>query len=440
MFEQENDQLGMENAELIKVEVGDLKIGMYVSKLDRPWLETRFWFQGFELRTQNDIEAVRSQCLYVYVDAKKKMGVEPVRPRTIQRVQEPYKAQPSAAYNASIRFHDFQNRTEQALARLQINQARVLHRHTSHVVSGFMEEARFGRSINTLLAKKTVARCVDTLFEAPNTLMLMTQLKEKDAYTAQHSMNVCIFSIAIGRQMGLSKLELNNLGLCGMMHDMGKMVIPIGILDKPARLTQYEMQIMQSHATEGKLLLTQTQGMELEAIQVAYMHHERLDGVGYPCQLRAWEITPYAQMVAIADIYDAMTSNRVYQKGMSHLEAIKVLTDSAQEGHLNLQYTQKFIECLGVYPVGCLVELASGESGLVLEVNPLTKLKPKIMIVTDANKTPCNEFILDLSMMSENSGGPVYTIKRIMPADECPVDLFKYYASGLVKGFDFLKE
>jgi hypothetical protein len=169
-----------------------------------------------------------------------------------------------------------------------------------------------------------------------------------------------------------------------------------------------------------------TSGISPEAIDVAHMHHERLDGNGYPNQLTDEHITPYSRMVAIVDLYDAVTSDRVYQKGRSHIEALKILHESAANGHTDPLLTTKFVECLGVYPAGSIVELNTGETAIVLEVNPRAKLKPRIVIVQDSQNNPCNEYVVDLAMTSL----PL-SIRKVKRSDECGVDLFKYYNNGL---------
>ncbi len=402
--------------ELVQIDVKNLKIGMYVSKLDRPWLETNFLFQGFELKTQADIEAVQKQCEFVFIDVAKQAKV----PQYVSR---------SSAYTK-----DYLDRVQPPQKRSSFNQeikkAEHIYRRTSSLVKSFMEEVQFGRPINAVAAKQAVAYCVDSVLNSPDALMLMTQLKRRDEYTAQHSMNVCIFSIALGRQINLSVEELNNVGLCGMLHDMGKMLVPMEILNKPGRLGPEEMPIMQSHTVKGWSLLLKTSGIYAGAVDVAHMHHERLDGGGYPRKLTAEQITPYARIVAIVDMYDAVSSDRIYQKGRSHLEAIKILTD-ATETHLDSGLTMKFIECLGIYPAGSLVELASGEVALVLEVNPKAKLKPRILILQDKANKPCAEHMVDLAMVSQNPDGRQYTIKRVLRPDECGIDLIKYYEGGL---------
>lgn len=409
----------IDSVELVQIDVKDLKIGMFVSKLDRPWLETNFWFQGFEIKNQADIDAVQKQCEYVFIDVAKQTKV----PQYVAR---------GTAYTPDFLEH-VQPPASRTSFNHEIHRAEVIYSKTSNLVKNFMEEVKFGRPINALAAKKAVAYCVDSVLNAPDALMLMTQLKNRDEYTAQHSMNVCIFSIALGRQINLSVEELNNVGLCGMMHDMGKLQVPLEILNKPGRLTPEELRVMQSHTSKGWKILLETHGMYAGAVDVAFTHHERLDGNGYPRHLKAEQITPYARIVAIADAYDAISSDRVYKKGQTHLESIKILTDASADGHLDSGLTMKFIECLGIYPAGSLVELSSGEVGMVIEVNPKAKLKPKVLMLLDKTKQHCNHYIADLALLGQNVDGQQFSIKKVMRADECGIDLLEYYQSGLLQ-------
>lgn len=412
-------QFELDTLKRVQVNVKDLKIGMYVSELDRPWLETNFWFQGFELKNQADIEAVQKQCDFVYIDTTVKTQVPRYESKTT-----PYTRDYLEHQRSSERRPKFNQ---------EFKKAEFIHHKSSILVKSFMEEVKFGRPINVVAAKEAVANCVDSILTAPTALMLMTRLKNRDEYTAQHSMNVCIYAIALGRQLNLSNVDLNNVGMCGMMHDMGKMLVPLEVLNKPGRLTPEELTIMQNHTINGWQILINTVGMYAGAVDVAYMHHERLDGNGYPRKLRAEQITPFARMVAIADMYDAVSSDRVYQDGRPHLDAVKILTDASRNGHLDPGLTMKFIECMGIYPVGSLVELTTGEVGMVVEIYPKAKLKPKIMMLQDANKKPCNEFVIDLSMLSHNDNGQQYGIKKVMRPEDCGIDLFKYHKAGLLE-------
>ncbi len=412
---QDDNYFVIESTEQKKIDVNDLKIGMFVSALDRPWLQTNFLFQGFELKTPEDIEAVQQQCEYVYIDTTKETKVERFNKfNTAYSLDYLEKAIPPKP------------RTD---IKHEIKSAVTVHRKTSNLVKTFMEEVKFGKPINAMAAKVVVNNCVESILNSHNALMLLTQLKKRDEYTAQHSMNVCIFSIALGRQINLSTPELNKVGLCGLMHDMGKMLIPNEILNKPGRFTAEELEIMKQHTSKGYRLLLNTADMLGSAIDVAHMHHERLDGKGYPRQLTAERISHYAKIVAITDMYDAITSDRVYQNGRSHLDAIKLLTESSMNGHLDSGLTMKFIECLGIYPVGSVVELTSGETGLVIEIHAKAKLKPKILMLKDQNNKTCNPFVIDLSLDSYRQ----YGIKKILRAEECDIDLVRHYQNGLLE-------
>jgi HD-GYP domain-containing protein (c-di-GMP phosphodiesterase class II) len=248
-------------------------------------------------------------------------------------------------------------------------------------------------------------------------------------------MNVCILAIALGRHINLSIKELNNVGLCGMMHDMGKMSVPLGILNKPGKLEPDELKIMQNHPELGWKLLMSSNDMYGGAIDVAYSHHERLDGTGYPRKLSAEKITPYTRIVAIVDMYDAITSDRIYQNGRTHLDAIDIMTKMCGT-HLDPGLTYKFIECLGIYPPGCIVEMSNGEIAIVVEANQKKRLKPKIILLLDEDKKARPERMVDLSKIDLDASGQEYRIVKIVRADEYDIDLNKYYHNRIIeKGF-----
>ncbi len=270
---------------------------------------------------------------------------------------------------------------------------------------------------------------------SPDAILWLSQLKNKDQYTAQHSLNVCVLSIVLGRHIGFSEINLNNVGLCGMMHDMGKMLVPLEILNKPGKLEPEEMAIMQSHTTLGYELLKSSLDMNPSAIETSLTHHERLDGKGYPRQLNDKKISHFTRIVTIADLYDAISSDRVYQKGRTHLETTKILVDLGGS-HLDSMLVIKFIESIGIYPPGTFVELTNGAIALVIEIHENMRLRPKVLLLLDEDKNPVPEMVLDLSAMPEDSSGQLYTIKRIVRAEDYRIDASKYYQEGVLqKGF-----
>jgi HD-GYP domain-containing protein (c-di-GMP phosphodiesterase class II) len=403
--------------------VSQLTIGMYVIELDRPWLETPFQFQGFEIKSKAEIQAIRNVCEYVYIDLTKKK-----------------KGAPNAKISSPSSIHSFlaYGPPPQKLGEFEheINRAAEVYEETEIVISDFMEKIAKGGGIDTKLAKQAVAACVNSVLHSPDAMLWMTQLKNKDKYTAQHSMNVCVLSIVLGRHLNLSEMALNNVGLCGMMHDMGKMLVPLEILNKPGVLEPHEMQIMQSHTNLGYELLKSSQDMYPGAIEVAWTHHERLDGKGYPRQISNNTISHFSKIVTVVDMYDAITSDRVYQKGRTHLEATNILTNMSGS-HLDPLLVIKFIESLGVYPPGCVVEMTNGSIAIVVEVNEKMKLRPKIIILLDEDKNVVpEEVVLDLSKMVTDRSGDFYTIKGIVKAEDWNIDSSKYYQEGVLqKGF-----
>lgn len=410
------------SSEKVRISVKDLELGMYVAELDKPWLDSPFLFQGFELVTEADIKSVQDECKFVYVDVTKQNT----------RLKSPRIKNLSFTSNwlersrPQIRPQVFEEAFEGA---------EIAYHATSNLIMEFMDDVRLGRTVNTNAAKQVVSQCVDSILHSPNALMWMTQLKSKDAYTSQHSMNVCILSIALGRQVNLSVEELNLLGLCGMMHDMGKMRIPLDILNKPEKLNSKEFNVMKTHTTEGWKLLMSSHDMYEGAIDVAHSHHEKLAGGGYPRKLDDQNITPYTRMVAIADMYDAITSDRIYKEGANHLEAINQLT-KASGHHLDPGLVIKFVECLGIYPPGCIVEMSSGEIAIVIEVNPEKKIKPKIIILLDEEGKPIPERVVDLAKLDLDASGNIYRITKIVRAADYAINVRKFYENDLIgKGF-----
>jgi HD-GYP domain-containing protein (c-di-GMP phosphodiesterase class II) len=396
-----------------KIDVCDLKVGMYVSQLDKPWLESSFLFQGFELKNQADIDAVRKECEFVYIDVEKQ-NIVPIFSRQYKQ----------APYLTTGTLEKKRHSPQKTSFIQEIEHANQAYEKTSDLVRSFMQDVQLGKAINVAIAKKVVAECVDSVLHAPDALLWMTQLKRRDMYTAQHSINVSILSIALGKHLNLDIAELNNLGLCGMMHDMGKMKVPLEILNKPSKLEPAELKIMQAHPLFGRRLLMSSKDMYPGAIDVALSHHERLDGKGYPYQLSDAQITPYNRIVTIADMYDAISSDRVYQKGRSHLEAINIMTKMCGT-QLDTRLTYKFIECMGIYPAGSIVELHSGEIAVVIEVNPQHKLKPKILLLLDENKQRQSLQLIDL-LLTDGFDVSERTIKNVIKADQYNIDLNEY--------------
>ncbi len=390
---------------LIKLHVYELQIGMYVSRLEIPWEQSPFLMQGFDLKTQADIKAVQDVCDYVFIDPS-------------------YQKQTHG---------DALTRNSGTEKQLNFSQAFAVSQHTyqqtSHLVKDLMDDVRFGNTLNTEAAKAAVADCVDRIIENSDAMALLTQLKNKDEYTQQHSLNVCILAIMLGRYQKKSIADLNNLGICALLHDMGKMKVPLEILNKPGKLTDQEMRLMEAHTTWGRDVIMSARGVFSGAVDVAYGHHEKLNGSGYPRGIKAQGISEYTRLVAIVDAYDAITSDRVYQKGRLHLEAINILTRS-RETHFDAGMVIQFIDCIGIYPVGNLVEMSNGEVAVVIEKNTKSKTRPKVLLLLDAEKKPLQHQIVDLAAEAKDTSGETYRIHKVLHSDAYGIDLKKLHEQG----------
>ncbi|MCX7068568.1 MAG: HD-GYP domain-containing protein [Methylococcales bacterium] len=420
----ERDDVNYSSLTKIRVPVDQLAIGMYVTELDRPWVETSFLFQGFEIKTEAELRAVKDICDYVYIDSTKRRKIVQTPVKAKKKVFASEKPLEIPSYGAPPKkLGQFEK---------EFSRAEKAYDNAEAVVSDFMRVVENGGGIDSVLAKNAVSECVESVLHSPDAMLWLSQLRNKDQYTAQHSLNVSILSIVLGRHINISVADLNRVGLCGMMHDVGKLLIPPEILHKSGLLDEEETRTMKTHTRLGYNLIKSSDNMNSSVAITALTHHEQLDGRGYPRRLQENGISHFTKIVSIANAYDSMTSDKGYQKGKTHLEATHILTNLAGT-HFDPMLVVKFIESIGVYPPGSLVEMTNGCVAMVVEVHDHAKLRPKVAIILDEEKNPVSERIIDLSSMAKDKRGNVYTIKNIIKAKDWNVDVSKYYREGLLQ-------
>ncbi|OGI50022.1 MAG: hypothetical protein A3E57_05590 [Candidatus Muproteobacteria bacterium RIFCSPHIGHO2_12_FULL_60_33] len=374
-----------------KLEVQQLKLGMYVRELDRPWRETPFLFQGFEISSQNEIRELQRYCRHVYIDTpetyQKPVPRTPAEKAVAEEVLRHKKVERDLLIKVASHpllkpvYHD-QTNLEQ-----EIEAVREIHRETRELVYTLLEDVRLGNNINSLAAKKVVGGMVESVIRNPDALTSFAQLKKKDEYTAQHSMRVCILALSFGRHLGLERHELNLLGIGALLHDIGKMKVPNEILNKPGKLNDYEYALMKSHVPRGVEILDKSSGIPRPAIEVARCHHERYSGAGYIGGLKGDEIGLFGMIGGIVDCYDAISSDRAYHTGMSAHAALKKMYEwRHRDFHSGL--VEQFIQCMGIYPIGSVVELNTGEVGVVVTMNRVRRLKPRVTLVLQPDFHP----------------------------------------------------
>jgi len=374
----------------VKLPADCIEIGMHITKLDRPWTEIPVLLQGLTIETPDDIDMIRDHCVYVYIEIEKEFWLE-------LGLGEEEKVYPG--FREKVDIHK------------ELPIAHITMQETSAHVDDVLDSLRAGETFDIDASKKVIQGCVKSILSNANALLWLTQIKEQEKYTAEHSMRVGILAIAFGQFLGLKNKDLELLGLCGMLHDVGKADIPEDILNKPARLTRIEFDIMKDHAMLGKRILEKLKSVDKVILDTAHYHHERLDGKGYPEQLNASFLHQFIRMISIVDVYDAITSARPYKDGSPAFDALKILF--AERGkHFDNELVEAFIRMIGLYPSGTLVEMTNGEVGIVVSANPDARLRPKVELVLTSDKKVRSSYIIDLTSGVTDSQGNTYVIKE----------------------------
>ncbi|TLX61983.1 HD-GYP domain-containing protein [Stutzerimonas nosocomialis] len=380
-----------------RVDVARLELGMYVCELDRPWSETTFLFQGFPLLRLSDLNAVRKRCDYVYVDDTRRVALNPIEQSA------PVALKPTAR----------RERVREPLY-AEIDHARTAFQDSSLVLGELLADVQQGRPIDTSACQAAVRRNLESLLRNESAMLWLTRLKDQDVYTSLHCLSVSIMAMGFGNHLQLSDAELELLGLGGLLHDVGKVRIDPDVLNKPGKLTAEEFAHVKLHPVFGYEALKGQADIPVAAAQAAYGHHERLDGKGYPQGVAERQIPFMTRIITIVDAFDAITSHRSYDKP----RPVQVAFDILREGsgtQFDSKLVRDFIQWLGVFPVGTLVELHTGEVALVLEKHDRLQLRPRVVVLRDADKQPCEPRYLDLARICVDAEGHPYRISNGLP-------------------------
>jgi len=405
-------------SKVVKMHVGELRVGMYVSELDKDWLDTPFIMQGFLLEEQDDIDIVSEYCEYVYVMTD-----------YTESALSPLSSNEGTATQARPRGDVF---APEVSVQEEHRKTYKTFRAARSLTKTLLDDIRLGGALDGTAARSMVNDCVQSVIRHPDALLWMAKIRDEREYTAEHCLNVCILAIAFGRQLGIDEDELHNLGMCGLLHDVGKMRVPQEIVDKPASLTPKEMRLMKAHTVHGRNLLLASSNIYTGAIDVAYSHHEKIDGTGYPRKLPGHGISRYSRIIAIVDAYDAMTADRCYSRAKTSTEALKIIYTEKGK-HFDEQLAIKFIETIGLYPAGAIVELYSGEVGIVMESNPRLRHLPRVILLLNENKRQCEkEQVKDLAHIETGELPRKYLIKQVWRDGSFGLRLREYQKKGLV--------
>ncbi|MFT4818222.1 MAG: HD-GYP domain-containing protein (c-di-GMP phosphodiesterase class II) [Marinobacter psychrophilus] len=433
----------------LEIDVSELRLGMHVIRLDCVWEDTAFLFQGFIIQSRDEIDALQIQCRKVVIEGKVKRELDKIPQGPLDRPNTAYfqrfstdSGNTGTTKKSGKKSHSNAQRSARRatyINKVDVNtEIRTVTRHYAEaksVAAGIMAGLRVGRTLDINRAREVVNNCVDSILRNNDALLLLTKLKQKDNYTAEHSLNVSILSAAFGKRLGLLEEEIRTLGLCGLLHDIGKTKVPLEILQKSGGLTPQEYCIMQNHANWGRDMLMALPKVVHATIDVAYNHHERLDGRGYPRGLVDHQIPYNAKIVAIADTYDAITSNRAYDSARSSMSALKTI-HRFRGTQFDSELAREFILMIGIYPPGSIVELKTGEIAIVLTSNPKNRRKPRIMLVRTADKKRIPKYAtLDLDLHPKADSGELFTISKELPDGTFDVFIQHFIENGLVLNY-----
>lgn len=409
------------------VEPINLKKGMYVSELDRPWLETPFLFQGFRITNDQEVEQITSICDFVFVDTEKstisvanQLAANDTRP--VRKAKQSTARIIKRALPYSKQFED------------EFPHALDIREQATTTLNSFFADVRAGKSLDVEETKRTVSVMVDSILRNPDALVLLASMTDKSDDLASHAIAVCTLSISFGRYIGLDNQELTELGMGALLHDIGETKLPDELLSNINEASDEERELLQGHTSIGAMIMQNLEGVSERVIAIARDHHERADGTGYPRNLRDSEIDVFTKMVSIVDTYDSVTSGVHGKQKISADEALKCIY-SWRECLFDSLLVEKFIQCIGIYPLGSVVELRSGQIGIVISSQPEMRLFPKVMLILDVHGNPIEPpKMMNLALFRDRVETHDFEVKWLVNADDYDIDVRKFILRELAIG------
>lgn len=373
---------------LKRISIKQIRLGMHIHKLTGSWIDHPFWRQSFKLDDADTLRQLReSPVKEVIIDTSKGLDVvdeDPTKPEPPPAVQH-LPAKTGVPGTKRISAQDERR-----------NALKVIKASKEAVVSMF-NEARMGKAINAEAAKSLVDDIVMSVNRNESALISLVRLKGRDEYTYLHSVAVCALMVALARELELSGQQIRQAGLGGLLHDIGKKVIPLEVLNKPGALNEREFDIVRQHPRAGYEILQRSPGVDEVALDICLHHHEKMDGTGYPEGLKGEQISLFARMGAVCDVYDAVTSNRPYKSGWEPGVSLQRMARWSGN-HFDDAVFKAFVKSVGIYPIGSMVMLKSGKLAVVIDQTPSSLLEPIIKVFfSTKSKTRIPVEVVDLS-------------------------------------------
>ncbi len=367
-----------------KISVAELKIGMFIHSLGVNWLAHNFITSSFLIENMEILQKLRATKIKeVLIDTEKGADIEIKSKEKLSNASETVNIPPPRTIKT------VSNEEETKIAKKIVNQANV-------VMKQIMTDIRLGKQVEIEALEPMADKMIASIERNKDTLISLARMKTKDDYTFMHSVSVSGLMIAFARSNGMDEASIREVAVGGLLHDIGKMITPNEILNKPGKLTDDEFVIMRNHVIESRSLLQDRTDLTQNIQDVIYQHHEKIDGSGYPLKLKAEQISTVGKMSAIVDIYDALTSIRVYKTAWEPSVTLKKMMQWT-DNHLDKEQMVRFIRCLGIYPVGTLVEMDSGRIGIVLDQHEGNLIRPKVKFIFRKNSGYMLPKVVDLS-------------------------------------------
>lgn len=361
-----------------RIAATDLRVGMYVCRLDRPWEATPYLLQGIELRTPEDVRRLRELCEYVYIDRHREL----VDHSLLLKSAEP---RPEQRFTRAIRYADKLSVEE------ELPSAREAIGTATEMVDRIYADIASGRELSVEYVERAVRPLVASVLRSADAFLYLEGLKQHDSYTYSHAIGCSALAAALGRHMGLHEDTVFSLAAGGLLMDVGKARVPEALLQSPHALSPEQVAIAREHVGHGIAMLQESGIYDPDVNAVVRSHHERFDGSGYPDRLIGGTIPMPARMLGIIDSYDAMISARPYRAATSRHHALQQIY-RARGTLFQAELVEQFQSCLGVYPTGSLVELSTGEIAMVMMQNKVRRLRPRVLLLTTPDKQPMTDF------------------------------------------------
>ena len=379
-----------------KIAVGDLIPGMYVHDLNCGWMDHPFLSSRFLIKNEGMAEKIRRLGIKeLYIDSSR--GADAPRAQSAVEVR-------SELRRELDRVVEEVQPVQRVTLREELEAARRVHAEARETVTRVMQDVRLGRQLEVARVEPVVGEMVESIFRNQEALLGLGRIRQGDHYTFQHSVSVAVLMITFAKSLELDRDTIHQIGIGALLHDVGKIMTPQEILTKPGRLSDAEFEIMKGHVRHSGTVLEASGGIHPAAIQVAVQHHERYDGSGYPHGLKGDEISLAGHMAGIVDVYDAISSDRCYRRGEEPTAVLGKLLEWSKF-HFHRELTQRFIQCVGIYPVGTLVRLESGRLAVVLEPGEKSLLHPIVRVVYDTTRARhLKPLDLDLANPSPQTG------------------------------------